>query len=652
MANPQSQSVLAVDFGSVTTRVVLIDSVEGEYRLVSRGLGRTTDGYPVNDITVGFDRVLRQITDATGRQFIEDTGKIISPQRPDGTGVDLFAVTASIGRPLQAVVVGLVPDVSIASAIRAASGTYIQVVQTVSLEDGRDEQARLNAILLAYPDLIIVTGGMEDGAETPVKQLAQIVRLAVNLIDKSRRPAVIYSGNSKLKPFMQELFDDGATTLLLADNVRPGMEDEHYDSARQELGEAFDRYKEHHSQAFAAIGLMSQTGVLPTGQSYAVLAEYLAETQPGTAALIDVGSSASTLAMVMNGHVTTSIRTDIGLGHSAPNLLESVGLEAIHRWLPFEISANELLNYALNKSMRPATIPANLRDLYIEHALLKAGVENLVAGANKAWAHQPLALNRVVAAGAALTRTGHPAYDALLLLDALQPMGITVLQSDPYGLIAALGAIARLNPEAVVQLVDNNCFPMLGTCISLGGMPRKDKTAMTIEISEEGSDIIYDQTVPGGHLWIHPLPPGKRAEVKIKCARNTSVNGKGSVKLMLSGGLAGLIFDARGRPLPLPIDARARADLLPMWVSEMTGDPVRTLDASMLGMPDFGLDEIQEDQESRRHRPKAARPRRLFGRRGKQAQEDDLVSGDEALDMLLQEDEEKDELDELRNVLS
>src|SRR5262245_784871 len=155
-------SILAVDFGSVYTRAVLIDLVDGIYQLVARSQTRTTDGFPTGDITVGLDRVLREISDATGRTFTDPEGKILSPEQEDRSGVDLFTVTASSGRPLRAVIVGLMPDLSINSAIRAAE-TYVDIAATIHLADGRDEQERLNAIFLSAPDIILMVGGTEKG---------------------------------------------------------------------------------------------------------------------------------------------------------------------------------------------------------------------------------------------------------------------------------------------------------------------------------------------------------------------------------------------------------------------------------------------------------------------------------------------------------
>jgi len=653
----QTGSILAVDFGSVNTRVVLIDAVEGRYRLVSRSSGRTTDGYPANDITVGLKRVLREITDATGRQFMHDNGTIITPEQPDRSGADIFALTVSLGRPLRAVVVGLIPEVSIASAIRAASGTYIEIAETIHLEDGRTDEERLNAIVLSYPAVIIIVGGTEHGSTTAVMELAETTRFAVSLIDKSRRPSVIYSGNSIIADQVVELFSE-LTSALTADNLRPSLNEEKFDSARLQFGRAFDTYKENRSEDFAVIGTQAQTGVVSTGQGYSIIADYLGRITEGQVGLIDIGSSSSTLAVSDGERVITSIRTDVGLGHSTPVLLEAVTPLKLQEYIPFNITAAELRNHAMNKSLRPSTVPMNVRDLYIEQALLRAGAREMVSNANPQWRNEPLALSLLIAGGSALTANGHPGYDALLMLDCVQPSGVTFLQSDPFGLVPAMGAIATISPETVVHLLDGNNLVPIGTCISLSGTPRLDRSAMKVQIRlDDGTKI--NETVMGGHLWVYALPAGRSAEVKVSCQGGTSINGRSGVKLTVRGGSLGLLFDARGRPMMWPNTAKDRAALMPMWIHEVTGDPVIEIDPAW-------LDEVKEVAPTEDEKP-SRRSRRDRRRRRRGRDQDDGDDGDFALPddlaSLLDDDDgvdnrrddvrsADDELDELRNVLS
>src|SRR5690606_19298533 len=145
-------SILAVDFGNVNTRAVLIDLVGGVYYVDAQAQERTTAGFPVRDVGAGLGRVLRQLGAMTRRCLVAPDGRVITPEQPDRSGVDAFVATASIGRPLRTVLVGLVPEMSIVSGLRAAAGTYVNIVDTISLDDGRKAEDFLNAMVEARPD--------------------------------------------------------------------------------------------------------------------------------------------------------------------------------------------------------------------------------------------------------------------------------------------------------------------------------------------------------------------------------------------------------------------------------------------------------------------------------------------------------------------
>jgi hypothetical protein len=596
MAVSRSGSVLAADFGSVHTRAVLIDLVDGAYRMVARAESRSTAGFPINDLKIGLNRVLATLSETTGRNFLAPDGQIISPERPDRSGVDHFVMTASLGRPLRTVLVGLMPDVSVASGLRAAAGTYINVVETLSLADKRSEEDQLNALLLTRPDLIFITGGTEFGAQSPVLRLAETVRLALEVSDQYRRPTILFAGNSSVAERIREMFES-LTSVFIAPNIRPSLEDEQLESAQVQLALAFNRQKAKGGEGFEDLNHMSRLGVLPTANSYNLVVDYLGRVNPRGVLAVDIGSAVSTLSASVGGKVSTSIRTDIGLGHSAAAMLNLVGVEAVKRWLPFNIGTHDLHNYALNKTLRPATIPMTLKDLYVEHALLRAGVQSLIKASRPAWNEAARTKSRAVlpdfavaiGAGAALTGTGHTGYNALLLLDALQPTGVTLLQSDPFGLIAGLAPLALVNPEAVVQILDGGNLERLGTAISLSGAPRAGRTAMkiTVKLSDGTS---YKHSLEGGHLWVYPLPIGQKAQVSVSASGGLNIGGKGSIKVDVEGGAVGIIFDARGRPLPLSVDARVRAEVMPLWVSEITGDDVRTIDP-------MWLQEVEEEAQ-------------------------------------------------------
>ena len=95
--------------------------------------------------------------------------------------------------------VGLLEDVSLESARRLAATTYAEVVETLSLNDRRKQDARLDLILRTRPDLVIAAGGTENGADQSIKRLLETVGLACNLLPQEMRPQVLYAGNKSVR---------------------------------------------------------------------------------------------------------------------------------------------------------------------------------------------------------------------------------------------------------------------------------------------------------------------------------------------------------------------------------------------------------------------------------------------------------------------
>ena len=598
-------SILAADFGSVHTRTVLIDIVDGEYRVVARDIGRTTLGTPVDDVGVGLHRLVSNIEEVTGRRLYSAADRLITPEDNQRNGVDTFITTASAGRPIRAVMVGLMPSFSLMTALRAISGAYIEPVVQIHLRDGWTEEDRLNALILGRPDLIFISGGTDGGAKTALLNILKTVHLAVRITDKMLRPLIVYAGNAHLNDAIQELFGE-LTTLLIAGNIRPDVQDETFESVLVELGKAYDQHREDHSESFRTVSDMSTSGILPTAQSYSIVADYYARTMKGNVLAVDMGSTSSVLVGVFGGQSSTRISTTKGLGHSAVTLLDEVSEAAVAAWLPFYPKPGEIRNYALNKTTRPAGIPMNIRDLYHEHALLRTGLRQMVKEARELWQEVETfgslpPISTIVAGGGALTNTGHPAYNMMLIADCLQPIGVTQVKIDPHGVIPALGAAARFNPEAAVHLLEGDGLEHLGTLISFDGQPKLNKTVAKLKIkTSDGSKIDYE--LKGGRLLSLPLPQEFSLEIRIRTSGGHTVGGKRSLKLKVFGGTAGIVFDARGRVFEPPASVEDRAALMPQWASDATDDPLIEIPEAWLQK----LETAQKDAASKKDPKKAA----------------------------------------------
>ncbi|MCA9881546.1 MAG: glutamate mutase L [Anaerolineae bacterium] len=588
----RSGSILAADFGSVTTRLVLVDVVEGAYRLVARAGGPSTVGFPIDDASIGLRRLVDEIGKRAGRTFYDAGGEMVIPEGMDRTGVEAFVTTATAGRPMRVAIVGLVEDVSVASARRVLSSSFVEVVATLTLEDGRDEEGRMNELVLNRPDLIFMVGGTDTGAVRALETMVAPIRTALQVQDAGIRPAILFAGNSKLVPTVEAAFND-LTTVLYADNVRPRMDVEYLDSARTQLTKAFNSYNSRQRGAFR--NLKSSTGLVPTARGYALVAEYIARTSEKNVLAVDMGSATTVMIAAFKGQVDTVVSANYGLGHGAPNLVRQAGAENVRPWLPFESSNQQVADYARNKSVRPSSVPVNVRDLYFEQGLLRAGIQHLIQSNRHDWPDvgKQGALRNVdliLAGGKGMTGSGRSGWDLMLIADAVQPTGITQVKADPYGLIPAIGAIATINSDAAVHLLSNDDLDHLGTIISLEGQPQPDRWAARITVTTDDGET-FKQEIMGGELLLLPVRTGRAISLRIKAGRGMRVAGKGSFKKRIEGGRAGILIDARGRDLVLASDASARSVQMPAWIAQAAGIAAHPIPQDWL-IPVSGTDKL------------------------------------------------------------
>ncbi|MBX3061646.1 MAG: glutamate mutase L [Anaerolineae bacterium] len=570
------RSILAVDFGSVHTRAVLFDEVDGQFRLIARAQALTTAEPPIADVSEGMGRALGDIGELVGRNLYNPGQGVLRSERSDTNGVDLFVATASGGRPLRAVVVGLSPDVSLISGQRALASTYIEVVDTVVYASAHSVEDNVNAILSKNPDLIMVVGGTNFGATEPVIKMLNTIQLAVSLA-RGKQPAVLYAGNEALRPLVSKMLSD-KTSLFLTSNVRPGLDEEKLDAAELELALVYGEHMTLSVGGFADIQRASPMGLLATGQSYSNVIRYLGQL-PGNAAgvvCVDVGGSTTMVCSAINRKSVIDIRTDLGLGYSAITGMQAVGYDNVRRWLSFEASDADLMDYAWNKSLRPSTVPQTGKDLEIEYALARELIRLSGNASKSRWGVLvPFVdvlppIKQIIGAGSVLAQTINPGISALLLLDALQPVDVVRIQLDPYGVIAALGTLAYMQPLATVQVLENGGLLDVGTAICPTGKPPANGVAITATINfPSGQSKTIE--IMGGTVKAVSLPIGLKAQVHLRM-RGLRINGKSNLTVQVDGGASGLIFDARGRPFAPPTKFEDRLSALPAWYAGVRGE--------------------------------------------------------------------------------
>ncbi len=604
-----SRSILAADCGSIFTKVALLGVVEGQYRLLARAETPTTAYPPYRDITVGVLQSIHELERIAGRK-IASRGQILTPEQGDGDGVDAFVVSLSAGGPLIVAMIATTltsPDAEISkeelalaeTARRAVAGVYADVelmtlppaeLAASGSNGGPDLQwllqieqlRRMNprALLLAEP------GGTSSRYPPEViKSLSLVLKELVNSQPENSTTAGVSFSRATLKlPVFHP-----ADRLPIVYTGSP----EASERLRQELGpQAEVRQTEpftpqHLAPLSAAISLLHERQMLntlagyhrlngwmsappmATATSFSSLIRFLARQYGMNVVGVDVGGSATSVMIAgEHGEFLPSVHATAGVASGLGSILRGVGVAQVARWLSFEVSEQEIRQFVLEKMIQPHLLPYTERELEIEHALTREAI--LLALGQPGMELESLPnLDLILGAGGVLAHVPRYGQAALLLLDTIQPRGISSLVLDTVTLAPQLGVVAVVDPIAAVQATENDAvLQRLGTVVSAFGHAEDGEPALRLQLDyldgrKKTLEVAY------GSLEVIPLTANEQAMLTLFPSRTIDVGlGPGEQARAgeaIEGGIIGLIIDARGRPLHLPDDPAYRRAKLAQW---------------------------------------------------------------------------------------
>jgi hypothetical protein len=222
----------------------------------------------------------------------------------------------------------------------------------------------------------------------------------------------------------------------------------------------------------------------------------------------------------------------------------------------------------------PASIPATKEDLAVSQIVARQALALAVRNASRDFPQHAVKLKSgllpvfepIIAGGGALSDTAGPGAGLMLLLDALQPVGVTTFILDQNKLLPLLGAAASRNSLLPVQVLESGAFLSVGTVVmpvvsAAYGTPIL-KARMTYE---DGTEARVD--VKLGSIEMLPLQAGQTAKLNLTPLHHSDVGfgpGRGGT-IPVSGGALGVVFDGRGRPINLPDDPVRRRELIKKW---------------------------------------------------------------------------------------
>ena len=582
--------IVATDCGSTTTKAILIEKVGDEYRQTFRGEAPTTVEAPFEDVTRGVLNAIAEIEELSGRKIL-DGEKILTPCRDAKTGVDIYISTSSAGGGLQMMVTGVVQNMTGESAQRCALGAGAIVIDVLASNDGRLPHEKIERIRTLRPDMILMSGGTDGGAVTHVVEMAEYVAAADPRprFGSTYKLPLVYAGNKEAREQVTKTLGQ-KTALVITENIRPVLERENLAPARHKIHDLFLEHVMAQAPGYKNLIEMAGAPIMPTPAAVGLIMETIAKREHLNLIGVDIGGATTDVFSVFESVFNRTVSANLGMSYSISNVLAEAGLANIMRWVPFDIDEQTLRNRIKNKMVRPTTIPQTLDELQIEQAIAREALrlalihhKSLATGLkgvqqertiSDAFEQQTsgkslvdmLKLDLIVGSGGILSHAPRRIQSMLMMVDAYEPLGFTMLSVDSIFMMPHLGVLSTINEKAATDVFVRDCMVYLGTCVAPIGQPKDGERLADYEVTFPDGRVVKDQ-LKMGELRLFPLGLNQKAKLTMQPAKSVNL-GQGvgvPVSRDVQGGVVGLLLDGRGRPLQLPADQSARVAALTKW---------------------------------------------------------------------------------------
>ena len=593
--------ILATDCGSTTTKAILIEKKDGEFRQTFRGEAPTTVEAPFEDVTRGVLNAVIELEELSGRKIL-DGERFMNTCNSDKDGIDIYISTSSAGGGLQMMVGGVVKSMTGESAQRAALGAGAIVMDVLASNDQRLPYEKVKRIRQLRPDMILLSGGVDGGTVSHVVELAEILeaadpkpRLGINY-----KLPVIYAGNKDASEKIKERLSS-ITDLTIVDNIRPTLEQENLQPSRDKIHDLFMEHVMAQAPGYKKLMNWADTPIMPTPGAVGEIIKKISEIGNISVVGVDIGGATTDVFSVFGGQFNRTVSANLGMSYSICNVLAESGVKNVSRWVPYDLDEKQLTNRISNKMIRPTTIPQTLEVLKVEQAIAREalrlsfeqhkdfavslkGVQQKRTISDAFEQHSSgqtivdlMSLDLIVGSGGVLSHAPRRSQAARMLIDAFLPEGVTELAVDSIFMMPQLGVLSTVHAKAAVEVFEKDCLIRLGSCIAPVGNQKKD--GLVLEYKIKSSDNNYSGQIFSGEMKLLKIPYEE--------AEATLIPGKGldigagideQIICKVRGGVVGIILDGRGRqPFTISKDINVRIDSLVKWSNEVEEYPEESL---------------------------------------------------------------------------
>jgi hypothetical protein len=575
-------ALLGLDIGGLFSRAILLGIAEGKYQVLGAEKAPTSYGHDFH-IGVGVGEAMRALQVESGHTFIKETGGLMMPVDRLGRGVDRVALVVTAGQRIKTGLLGLTDAGSLKAGRALIESLPMQSSVVMGLVALENEIRAIETLIKTHPELLLMTGGEESGAQEPLTRWIEIVRTACSLLPESARPWILYAGNPTLEPMVKRRLEP-VTCLQVVPNLQPAFGEYDFVQAQISLEGEILRCWKHDLPGLG--GLRDLTGGLSGVAACSVdrMMRFISLRKqsdsvnlPKVGALaVDLGGQTTLVSAGLGGLSGTVVQDkfDAIVDDDRPNVYQ-----LIRSWCGEPVTLDEVCQFLYNHQLLPGWVPETRVERALAHAFARFRLCQAVKrlSENYAWFdYDPRKGLRghyepVIASGLDLTHAPSPGEVLFTLLNGLQPWGVTTMVLDKYHVLPLLGKIGEVEAVLPVQVLSSSAFENLGTVLSTVGDLTEGKTALNIHVeTASGKDTTVEikqgalkrLLIPAGETAVLTLMPHQRIDIGF------GGRGQGG-RLKVIGGTLGAVIDARGRPVPMPIEEAARIGKLQAWLGEL-----------------------------------------------------------------------------------
>ena len=557
MSKKEIGSYLLVDIAHNDTKAILIH----DQKITGVTKTPTTVAEPDLDVTKGVSQAIRQLEQMKGVSLLK--GDVVD------SNVKLLCSSNTSGG-LHMIITGVIGNISGESAQRAALGAGALLIDTFSKNDARPEYKKIMSMRTMKPDILLMSGGTDGGATEQVFEMAEIIKKSdiKPRFGQEYNLPLIYAGNVSIQEQVDDILGENGYALKMVENVRPLINQENLGPAKESI---YDAYMEHviiHSPGYQKLAKWTDERIVPSQAMVGkVLYEY-AQRNGVNLLAADIGGDTTDIYSVYDGIFNRSLNAGIGLTYGICNIVKEAGIDKVLRWLPAIMEERSVRNTIGNMMIKPQQ-GLSSEEKQIQAAVareaIRLGVENhkVIASRLKGvlisrtlsdmfeQALEPTLINMlktpVVLGKGDAFRSQTVEDSMMILMDSLQPEGISELYLDPENMAAPLGNLVDHNKKTALDLFMSDGLRFIGTCIAPKGALKDGQTALRLEFTDPiGEKAVH--SFSSGELSV--IPTREAVDISLTPFKSDLGAGRGkTVKQRVRAGMLGLIVDTRGRPM-------------------------------------------------------------------------------------------------------